>query len=124
MPTSTLVHVFKTLGQKVRAFMSFDEAKLTSLDSIEKKELLLFQWLSNLEKDLSNNPISNQKDVEQTLLKYLQYLEPHPNRPTRTLIARCFIIVYNKGDQRSLFDTIAQMQTILTNKTLDVHVKM
>jgi len=30
----------------------FDEQKLHKLDSVEKQELFVFQWLSNLEKEL------------------------------------------------------------------------
>jgi HEAT repeat-containing protein 5 len=104
--------------------LPFDESKLTNLDTLEKKDLLLFQWLSNLEKELLQKPITAQKQIETVLLKYVQYVNPHPNRPTRTLIGRCFTIVYTKGDVRTLFDTISQMQTILLNKTLDPFVKL
>jgi hypothetical protein len=102
----------------------FDETKLANLDTTEKKELLLFQWFSILEKDLLKNSVSNQKEVESLLLKYLQYLNPPPNGPIRTLIGRCFNIIYNKGDGRTLFDTVAQMQSILNDKGLHVQVKM
>jgi hypothetical protein len=103
---------------------SFDETKLANLDTTEKKELLLFQWFSNLEKDLLKNTINNQKEVESVLLKYLQYLNPPPNGPTRTLIGRCFNIIYTKGDGKTLFDTVAQMQSILNDKGLHTQVKM
>ncbi|KAI8902903.1 armadillo-type protein [Globomyces pollinis-pini] len=100
---------------------NFDEQKLQSLDSVEKKELLLFQWLSTLEKDLMKATINNtsQPHLETLLLKYLICTSPHPNRPTRSLIARCFNIIYSTGDHRTFFDTVAKMQSYLTTKKQD-----
>ena len=103
---------------------NFDEEKLNSLDTVEKRELLLFQWLSTLEKDLIKFGIKEQPKIEQFLMKYLNNSVIHPNKPTRHLISRCFVILYSSGDQRSLFDTLTQMQSILSKKLDDNYIKM
>ena len=112
---------------------------------LDKKELLLFQWLSRLEKDLANHPVvswklisqdltsaiflqANQKHLESLLLKYLSSLSPKPNQSTRRLIARCFNVIYSKGDHRTLFDSMAAIQNLFVSKksasTDDMMVKL
>ena len=51
--------------------------------------------------------------------------DPKPNRPIRQIGARCFILLYNNGDSRSLFDTLSGVQNLLANKKLeDVQIKL
>jgi len=51
----------------------FDEQKLHKLDSVEKQELYVFQWLSNLEKELKKGDkvIIIKKYIYNFLLKQL-----------------------------------------------------
>ncbi|OUM69589.1 hypothetical protein PIROE2DRAFT_36538, partial [Piromyces sp. E2] len=97
----------------------FDEQKLHKLDSIEKQELYVFQWLSSLEKELKkgdkNTIASEQDQVEKVLLKFLSSTAPKPSRPTRKLIARCYNLIFTYGSQRKIFDTIVAIQQLLKN---------
>ncbi|KAG1754151.1 armadillo-type protein [Suillus lakei] len=85
-----------------------DENQLTA----DSGELYLFQWLSNLERNLRNASTEmlkeTQASVEVTLLKVLIPSEPYPSpgRPLRNLAARCLLILYHRGESRSLFDTL------------------
>lgn len=85
-----------------------DENQLTA----DSGELYLFQWLSNLERrlrDASTETLKEtQSSVEATLLKVLIPSEtyPSPGRPLRNLAARCLLVLYNRGESRSLFDTL------------------
>ncbi|KAG2366768.1 armadillo-type protein [Suillus spraguei] len=65
-----------------------DENQLTLADS---GELYLFQWLSNLERSLRNASTVS---------------IPYPGRPLRNLAARCLLVLYHRGESRSLFDTL------------------
>ncbi|KAG2033122.1 armadillo-type protein [Suillus americanus] len=85
-----------------------DENQLTT----DGGELYLFQWLSNLERSLRNASTETLKEtqasVEVTLLKVLIPSEPYPSpgRPLRNLAARCLLVLYHRGESRSLFDTL------------------
>ena len=85
-------------------------------ESIEKKEMFLFQYLSNLERDLEKCPSEQlkpyQTDVEKTLLN-IHVSEPKPNYPMRNVLSRCLVLVYKQGDPRSLFDSFAWLQNQL-----------
>ncbi|KAG0706406.1 armadillo-type protein [Suillus ampliporus] len=88
--------------------LELDENQLTA----DSGELYLFQWLSNLEKRLGNASTETLKEtqasVEATLLKVLIPSEtyPSPGRPLRNLASRCLLILYHRGESRSLFDTL------------------
>ncbi|KAG1904032.1 armadillo-type protein [Suillus fuscotomentosus] len=85
-----------------------DENQLTA----DSGELYLFQWLSNLERSLRHASTETLKEtqasVEATLLKVLIPSEPYPSpgRPLRSLAARCLLVLYHRGESRSLFDTL------------------
>ncbi|KAJ3311971.1 hypothetical protein HDV04_003467 [Boothiomyces sp. JEL0838] len=100
---------------------TFDEQKLFALDTLEKKELYLFQWLSTLEKDLLKLTFNQQQQqyLESVLMLYLTSNIPLPNRPTRHLIANCLNTIYRKGDTRTLFDTLSKIQQHMNSKKLD-----
>ncbi|KAJ3175180.1 hypothetical protein HDU87_006415 [Geranomyces variabilis] len=102
---------------------SFDEQKIVSADTTEKKEIYLLQWLSNLERDLNHADVNTikpaQPSLEKTLLKYLTSTEPKPSRPLRHLISRCLVILYTNGDSRTLFDTLSGVQTMMSAKKVD-----
>ncbi|KAG1837702.1 armadillo-type protein [Suillus subalutaceus] len=78
-----------------------DENQLTA----DGGELYLFQWLSNLERNLRNASTETLKEtqasVEATLLKVLIPSEPYP-----CPAARCLLVLYHRGESRSLFDTL------------------
>jgi hypothetical protein len=85
-------------------------------ETLEKKELYLFQYLSNLEKDLEKTPTEllkpYQSDLEKTLLN-MHVNEPRPNFAIRKVLARCLVLVYKQGDPRSLFDSFVWLQNQL-----------
>jgi hypothetical protein len=94
---------------------------------VDQKELLVFQWLSSLEKDLANASRVNtskhqdlmkkhQTVLESFLIGYINCISPKPSKPTRHLISSCFNLIYLKGDHRNVFDTIASFQSLLNNK--------
>lgn len=96
----------------------FDEQKLLSnAANPEKQELYVFNWLANLEKELKKTDKETvktiQTNLEKQLLKFMSFTSPKPSRPIRQLIARCFVIIYIKGDSRTLFDTITTLQTVI-----------
>ncbi|CAG8760108.1 5803_t:CDS:2, partial [Acaulospora morrowiae] len=55
---------------------------------------------------------SYQASIEKQLLKFISLASPRPHRPIRQLIARCFVIIYVKGDSRTLYDTITALQSL------------
>ncbi|KAH7927705.1 ARM repeat-containing protein [Leucogyrophana mollusca] len=88
-----------------------DEIDETQLSG-ENGEMYLFQWLSVLEKQLKNVSAehlkSAQPSLEAILLKVLSGSEPYPppGRGLRNISTRCFIMLYNHGESRTLFDTL------------------
>lgn len=95
----------------------FDERVLNNPnETLEKKEMFLFQYLSNLEKDLEKTPTDllkpYQSDLEKTLLN-IHINEPRPNFAIRKVLARCLVLVYKQGDPRSLFDSFVWLQNQL-----------
>ncbi|KAJ3091723.1 hypothetical protein HK102_013667 [Quaeritorhiza haematococci] len=122
--------LFQNMGEAVPAqprtppeSFNFDESKILTADSEEKKELYLFQWFSALEKDLKTCQPDfikeHQAKIEKTLLKYMNSANPKPSRPVRHLIGRIFVVLYSRGDQRTLFDTLTGTQTIASSKKFD-----
>ncbi|CAG8538967.1 8065_t:CDS:10 [Diversispora eburnea] len=97
----------------------FDEQKFSNYAANpEKQELYVFNWLSNLERELKKTDKETlktcQASLEKQLLKFISLASPKPHRPIRQLIARCFVIIYIKGDSRTLFDTITALQSIVS----------
>src|SRR4051794_14726824 len=116
----------------------FDEHKFASYEANpEKQELYVFSWLANLERELKKaDKVSNlacflrqdfflstnffyfvkdtikqfQTNLERQLLRFIS-LTPH--RPIRQLVARIFVIIYIKGESRTLFDTITALQSLV-----------
>ncbi|CAE6397949.1 unnamed protein product [Rhizoctonia solani] len=85
-----------------------DEGKL----SAENGDIYLFQWLCTAEKALTKITTEELKSVqsatEATLLKCVNAASPFPmpGRPIRALVARCFLILYSRGETRSMYDTV------------------
>lgn len=87
----------------------------------EKKDLVLFQYLSALEKHLQQCPVQdlNQKSVIETVLKYITAATPKLSAPIWHLMARILDCIYIRGDTRSLFDTIQSLQAVLNLKKVE-----
>ncbi|EJD04810.1 clathrin-coated vesicle protein [Fomitiporia mediterranea MF3/22] len=89
-----------------------DESKLAGDDG----EIYLLKWLADTEKDLkSGTPHTfktSQAIYETKLLKVVAGNAPYPSpgRPFRNIVARCLVLLYSKGESRTLFDT---MQSLL-----------
>ncbi|KAH6576085.1 hypothetical protein BASA62_001631 [Batrachochytrium salamandrivorans] len=122
-PTSVAGYSGNTDPSHTPTSFMFDDKSLDICDTPERRELALLKWLSTLEKDLQSTTIGvlkpRQADLEKLLLKYLGTRVVRPSRPIRELIARSFVLIYHKGDQRSLFDTVAAIQNMLSNKKTD-----
>jgi hypothetical protein len=87
---------------------SIEESELAG----ENGEVYLFQWLSSTEKKLRTIPIGDLKpkqgELEQTFLKIISAAEgyPPPGRALRNLVARSLVVMYTRGETRTLFDTL------------------
>ncbi|QRW26225.1 HEAT repeat protein [Rhizoctonia solani] len=85
-----------------------DETKL----SAENGDIYLFQWLCATEKTLNNMSVEElkaaQSTTEATLLKCINVTSPFPapGRPIRSLVARCFLIIYSRGETLTMYDTV------------------
>ncbi|KAF8630604.1 hypothetical protein AX15_002831 [Amanita polypyramis BW_CC] len=85
----------------------------------ENGEVYLFQYLSALEKQLGDVSLeglkSQQSTIEKALIKVVSAPEPYPlpGRALRNLVARCFILMYTRGETRSLFDTLQAFMKIV-----------
>ncbi|KAG1715659.1 hypothetical protein ID866_1501 [Astraeus odoratus] len=90
------------------AIEPIDETQLTG----DNGEIYLFQWLSSLQKSLTESTPdqvkASQASVEETLLKILcgSHGYPLPGRGLRNLLARCFVVQYRRGETKSLFDIL------------------
>lgn len=60
-----------------------------------------------------------QAGIEKTILKYINCAIPRPSRPVRHLFGRIGNLLYSRGDERSLFDTLAATQNLLGLKKVD-----
>ena len=106
-----------------------DELKVEAAEGQEKKELILFQWLSSIEKQIPVVPKeywkANQADLEKVLGKYIISTAPKPQKLLRDSYARVYALIYQHGETRTLFDTFAMLQTQLSNKKVEeISVKM
>ncbi|KAJ3413597.1 hypothetical protein HDV05_007822 [Chytridiales sp. JEL 0842] len=109
------------------------DERIQQADSPEKKEQVVFQWLASLEKELLQIPAESvketlkttQSNLEKALVKQISSQSPKATRPLRQLISRIFIILYSRGETRSLFDTVVAIQGILNaKKPEDVSVRI
>ncbi|CAI2166927.1 889_t:CDS:10 [Funneliformis geosporum] len=96
----------------------FDEQKIAyNAANPEKQELYVFNWLANLERELKKTDKDSlkqcQTNLEKQLLKFISSVAPKPHRPIRQLVARIFVIIYIKGESRTLFDTITALQSLV-----------
>ncbi|KAI5117719.1 hypothetical protein M0805_001805 [Coniferiporia weirii] len=102
-----------------------DESKLSG----EEGEIYLLQWLTDTEKDLmggkSGTLKTSQAIYETKLLKVIAGEAPYPSpgRPFRNIVARCLVLMYTRGETRTLFDTLQALVKVIgdmNTKTSDV----
>ncbi|CAE7204243.1 unnamed protein product [Rhizoctonia solani] len=90
------------------ADLVLDESKI----SAENGDIYLFQWLCTAEKALAQMTVEElkaaQSETEATLLKCVNVTSPFPmpGRPIRALVARCFLMLYSRGETRTMYDTV------------------
>ncbi|KAJ3381907.1 hypothetical protein HDU92_005075 [Lobulomyces angularis] len=100
------------------------EEKITAADA-DKKDLVLFQWLSALENFITlaekEELMKQQQQITSTIINFINTTSPKPNRPIRNLMSRCLCSLYTKlkDDTRTLFDTLQTLQKILALKKVD-----
>ncbi|TFY57214.1 hypothetical protein EVG20_g8633 [Dentipellis fragilis] len=94
---------------------TIDESRLSGDDG----EVYILQWLSSATHHLQLAPPEDVKHIqhglETTFLKILTSGSPYPppGRPLRNLVAQAFLILYNRGDSKTLFDTILALMKVV-----------
>ncbi|KAI9022185.1 hypothetical protein CLU79DRAFT_175490 [Phycomyces nitens] len=106
-----------------------DENKLQATESVDKQELYVLQWLAQVERECKSINIDILKKaqplLEKTLLKLISLATAKPRRPIRFLIGRCFVLLYTRGDTRSLFDTVTALHSLVgASKNIDKETRM
>ncbi|UZJ56964.1 hypothetical protein CBS101457_006284 [Exobasidium rhododendri] len=116
-----------------REAFELDEARLASAVASEQGEVYILQWLSKVESSIKATEqaelLQFQSRLEASLLKLVYPVHvseeitssttsqpqssspishgiPHLGRPSRHLIARCLVLLFQKGESKSLFDVI------------------
>lgn len=107
--------------------------------SSENGEIYVFQWLRTTEKTIKKAPLvrtlqslyidiifivlqdfvkSHQVQLETTLLDIARGVDlyPHPGRPIRQAVARCFISLYSRGETRTLFDSLQALVKVTVDQ--------
>lgn len=92
------------------------EAKLSASEKDEKQELVLFQYLSSLDKQLKDGTgPNNNGETLRFILKYASLRFPRQSVPIRHLMARILNTIFDKAEgTRSLFDTMNSLCNILS----------
>jgi len=79
----------------------------------EKQSLTLLQWLGDCESFLANATPEHVSKLQQALQQALVNLLSLPTPPIghvlRSSLGRCFHHLFDKGDRRVLFDTVATL---------------
>ncbi|KAG1384801.1 hypothetical protein G6F60_002658 [Rhizopus arrhizus] len=106
-----------------------DEQKIQPSENTEKQELYVLQWLAQVEREskIIDGEIlkKSQPILEKSLFRLISLATAKPRRPIRFLIGRCYIILYTRGDTRSLFDTITALHSLIgANKNIDKQTKL
>ena len=107
--------------------MELDEFRLVSLDSVRKKQVYLFQFLSKLEKELLKQSLRGtvqdiQPKVEDDLMKCVMMAESGCDT-LRKLLSKCYNTLYDVGHSKSMFDLFIKMQSSL-GQLKDSKIKM
>lgn len=118
-----------TIPDGVPEVFRLDEQKIQPSENTEKQELYVLQWLAQVERELKTIDIEilkkSQPTIEKTLLRLISLATAKPRRPIRFLIGRCYVILYTKGETRSLFDTVTALHSLISaNKNIDKETKI
>lgn len=63
--------------------------------------------------------------MEKSLFRLISLATVKPRRPIRFLIGRCYIILYTRGDARTLFDTVTALHSLIgANKNIDKETRL
>lgn len=93
-----------------------DGQKIQSLPS-EQQDLYIFTFALDLERFLYNlgqdEVSAKQSSLSHLLLQIIGLLTPTPTRVIRTCLGRCFSRILEKGDRKSLYDSINQLVAIV-----------
>ncbi|CEG80418.1 hypothetical protein RMATCC62417_14760 [Rhizopus microsporus] len=106
-----------------------DEQKIQPSETTEKQELYVLQWLAQVERESKTIDVETLKKtqpvLEKSLLRLISLASARPRRPIRFLIGRCYIILYTRGDTRTLFDTVTALHSLIAaNKNIDKETKI
>lgn len=63
--------------------------------------------------------------IEKTLFRLISLATAKPRRPIRFLIGRCYVVLYTRGDTRTLFDSVTALHSLIgANKNIDKETRM
>lgn len=103
-----------------------DISKLHSLPS-EQQELYLLNYITNLAKFINSSESSvidsEQLTLKNILLQIVNLPNPAPSRVIRNNLGRCFARIFTNGNRKSLYETINELCTIITNSKGNKDVK-
>ena len=62
-----------------------------------------------------------QSELEETLLKVISGTEgyPTPGRAIRRVVGRCLVVLYTRGETRTMFDTLQALMKLVGDPKLD-----
>uniref|UniRef100_A0A0X3P7M8 HEAT repeat-containing protein 5B n=1 Tax=Schistocephalus solidus TaxID=70667 RepID=A0A0X3P7M8_SCHSO len=83
----------------------------------QNRPIFLYDWLRNLDKNLSNSTEAAVKSVQQALIKQvLEQLRQNIGPPIQALLGKCLVKIFNAGDSLSLYSAINTCIDILKVK--------
>ncbi|KAL4206381.1 hypothetical protein CU097_005637 [Rhizopus azygosporus] len=129
MPPSSGQRLSNRAQQDIPDIFLLDEQKVQPSETTEKQELYVLQWLAQVERESKTIDVETLKKaqpiLEKSLLRLISLASARPRRPIRFLIGRCYIILYTRGDTRTLFDTVTALHSLIaTNKNIDKETKI
>ncbi|CEP08433.1 hypothetical protein [Parasitella parasitica] len=106
-----------------------DEQKIQASENNEKQELYVLQWLAQVERESKTIDVELLKKaqpvIEKTLFRLISLATAKPRRPIRFLIGRCYVILYTRGDTRTLFDSVTALHSLVSaNKNIDKETRI
>lgn len=109
--------------------LALDFDRLAAATVAEKGEIFLLSYLSLALKTLQRLPEDDvrelQPNVERTLLRIITAPSttsspcPKPGRPARALVARAFVVLFERAETRTLFDTLQALVRCINDVKVD-----
>ncbi|KAI8372010.1 armadillo-type protein [Choanephora cucurbitarum] len=129
MPPASKLNTAAPIPNGIPEFYIIDEQKLQSSENTEKQELYVLQWLAQAERESKTISVDVLKKaqpvIEKTLFRLISLATAKPRRPIRFLIGRCYVLLYTRGDSRSLFDTVTALHSLINaNKNIDKETRI